>query len=211
MTVDKEAPVVAKRRRSATRERLLDAARDLMSSDGIQGASVERICEQAGFTRGAFYSNFGSKDDLILAMFRREKAVMFQSLGVATSPDTLDGDDVEASVENILERFFALQPADREWFLVHTEFVLHGLRHEKVGKEFTEIWRETKEEFKALILAVVAALGLRFTIDPEHAAMVIMGTYEVAVREALMEGRGADLGLLRETLPTLLLSVTEPA
>lgn len=135
---------------------------------------------------------------------------MFQHLKLAADPATLDGEDVQASVEAILERFLELQPNDREWFLVHCEFVIHGLRHEKVGKEFTQAWRETKDEFSALIGAVVEGLGRRFTIDPEHAAMVIMGTYELALREALMEGRDADSGLLRETLPTLLLSVTAP-
>ncbi|WP_396045435.1 TetR/AcrR family transcriptional regulator [Aeromicrobium sp. UC242_57] len=42
------------RRRAATRERLLDAARIVLARDGIQGASVEHICDEAGFTRGAF-------------------------------------------------------------------------------------------------------------------------------------------------------------
>lgn len=211
MSVGTTTPAAGTRRRAATRERLLDAAREILARDGIQGASVEHICENAGFTRGAFYSNFASKDDLILAMFNREKTVMFESLKVAADPAMLHGDNVEASVEAILERFFTLQSTDREWFLVHSEFVIHGLRHEKVGQEFTEAWRETKDEFLGVIASVVESLGRRFTIDPEHAAMVIMGTFELALREALMEGREADSGLLRKTLPTLLLSVTEPA
>ena len=45
-------------RRAATRERLIDAAIDVFAEKGVLGASVEEICEDAGFTRGAFYSNF---------------------------------------------------------------------------------------------------------------------------------------------------------
>lgn len=209
MATETENPVPGTRRRAATRERLLDAARDLLAHDGIQGASVELICERAGFTRGAFYSNFSSKDDLILAMFNREKNIMFQSLKAAADTDSLKGMDTLASIVAIMERFFDLHPANREWFLVRSEFAIHGLRHDEVGQEFTDAWRQTKTEFMGLLVSVLNALGRRLTIDPDHAATVLLGTYEVALREALMEGRETDLGLLRETLPALLLSVTE--
>ena len=144
-------------------------------------------------------------------MFNREKGVMFASLRAAADPDSLVGMDPTESIEAIMKRFFILQPADREWFLVHSEFAIHGIRHEEVGQEFNEAWRETKTEFMGVMVSVLDALGRRFTIDPDHAATVLMGTYELALREAFMEGREADMSLLRESLPTLLLSVTEPA
>src|SRR5487761_2120938 len=53
-------------RRAATRARLLDAARDVIAERGAGGATVEGIAERAGFTRGAFYSNYASLDDLIV-------------------------------------------------------------------------------------------------------------------------------------------------
>ncbi|NUR95181.1 MAG: helix-turn-helix transcriptional regulator, partial [Kribbellaceae bacterium] len=59
-----------KRRRSNTRARLLEGALEVFAERGFHGASVEDICERAGFTRGAFYSNFGSKDELVLALFQ---------------------------------------------------------------------------------------------------------------------------------------------
>ena len=108
-----------------------------------------------------------------------------------------------------MERFFALQPVDRDWFLVHTEFAVHGIRHAEVGLGFTEAWRETKSEFIGLMVSVLGLLCRRLTIDPDHAATILMGTYELALREAVMEDRGIDTELLRETLPRLLLSVTE--
>lgn len=48
-------------RRSRTRERLLDAAYEVFADTGVHTASVEQISEAAGFTRGAFYSNFSSR------------------------------------------------------------------------------------------------------------------------------------------------------
>src|SRR5690554_525741 len=56
------------KRRENTRTRLLDAAAEVFAEFGLEGASVEAICERAGFTRGAFYSNFESKDELFLQL-----------------------------------------------------------------------------------------------------------------------------------------------
>src|SRR6476620_6040810 len=58
--------VATPRRREATRQKLLDAAAQVFAEVGLDAASVEAICERAGFTRGAFYSNFETKDELFL-------------------------------------------------------------------------------------------------------------------------------------------------
>src|SRR5205814_2016577 len=54
--------------RDATCEKLFEAAARVFEEQGIGGASIEAIAAAAGFTRGAFYSNFNSKDELIIAM-----------------------------------------------------------------------------------------------------------------------------------------------
>lgn len=61
-----ERPLTA--RRQATQQRLLAAARSVVAERGIPGASLEEICDRAGFTRGAFYSNYSSKNDLVVAL-----------------------------------------------------------------------------------------------------------------------------------------------
>ena len=61
----------ATRSRENTRARLLDAAAQVFAEVGLDGASVEAVCERAGFTRGAFYSNFESKDELFLMLAGR--------------------------------------------------------------------------------------------------------------------------------------------
>ena len=66
------------RRRSETQDRLLAAAVPLFAERGISASTVELICERAGFTRGAFYSNFESKDDLVrnLLAFQRDLSLI---------------------------------------------------------------------------------------------------------------------------------------
>src|SRR6478672_5556075 len=54
--------------RDDTRDKLFEAAARVFEEQGIGGASIEAIAATAGFSRGAFYSNFASKEELIIAM-----------------------------------------------------------------------------------------------------------------------------------------------
>src|SRR4029453_13653763 len=109
-----------KRRRAETVERLLDAALETFAEIGFAAASVEDICRRGGFTRGAFYSSFPTKDELFAALFAREAA-----RNLARAEDQLTGieaedDPVTAAVDRCLSTF----RADRTWVLVHTEYRL---------------------------------------------------------------------------------------
>ena len=70
-TTETEAKPAESARRQKTRERLMDAAFEVFSEVGIHAASVEMIAERADFTRGAFYSNFDTKEELFLALAER--------------------------------------------------------------------------------------------------------------------------------------------
>jgi AcrR family transcriptional regulator len=59
-----------KEKQAETRQRLLDAAERVFLRRGLQGSSVEEITAEAGFTRGAFYSNFKSKDELFVELLQ---------------------------------------------------------------------------------------------------------------------------------------------
>ena len=206
---DRAAASTGVRRRAATRERLLDAARVVLAGEGFQGASVEHICEQAGFTRGAFYSNFSSKEELLLALCDRESEEMLDKVRAAADPSSLAGLDASEAVGVIFERFLMLQPPDRDWFLVQSEFELRSVRDDPVGREFRATWTQVKQEFQDLMVTILESLGLRLTIDPHDALIMLMGTYDMALREALIENRSLDTDLLRRIVPGMLVSATE--
>ena len=210
MSGAKVADRTAVRRRAATRERLLDAARILLASEGFQGASVEHICDQAGFTRGAFYSNFSSKDELLLALCERESEEMFDKLRAAADPSAFAGLDASAAVSVVFDRFLLLQPPDREWFLVQGEFELRSVRDDEVGRQFRAVWAEVRQQVQELMVTILDALGLRLTIDAHDAATILMGSYDMALREALVENRPIDVDRLRRIMPALVDSATEP-
>src|ERR1700730_5330771 len=65
MAVERLTPT---RRRELTRRNLLEAAAVVFAREGFHGASLDEVAATAGFTKGAVYSNFKSKDDLFLAL-----------------------------------------------------------------------------------------------------------------------------------------------
>src|SRR3954464_321837 len=100
-----------KRRRAETVERLLDAALETFAEIGFAAASVEDVCRRGGFTRGAFYSSFRSKDELFAALFERET-----ERNLALAEEQLAGlTDEEDLVGAAVERCLAAFRADRTW------------------------------------------------------------------------------------------------
>ncbi|WP_374999543.1 TetR/AcrR family transcriptional regulator [Aeromicrobium sp. CTD01-1L150] len=201
----------ATRRRATTRERLLDAGRDLLAREGIHGASVEHICEHAGYTRGAFYSNFSSKDELVLALFEREFADLMRRLEVAVDPSTYAGMGPGDALSAIMDRFLQLRPPDLDFYLLHAEFQLRGMRGDIGGAEFNELWQTVTEQVGGIVQRVLDELNLRLSVPMSQVITILMGTYDTELHSALVNDRPMDEELLRVTLPGLLLAATEPA
>ena len=112
-------------RREATRQRLLQAAMGEFARHGIDATSVEQISEAAGFTRGAFYSNFEDKDALILALLEEtHRATMgrFQ-VDVANLPE---GPVDRISLARIALRACFVKRRAALFFQVHSGEVVTG-------------------------------------------------------------------------------------
>jgi len=103
--------------REETRRRLLDSAYDTFCEVGFQAATIEEVCARAGFTRGAFYSNFTSLDELLLALWERTVDTTAAAIREQVS-----------TVETAMAALVALRAPDRAWFVISTEFLLHSLR-----------------------------------------------------------------------------------
>ena len=137
---------VTTRRRAATRARLLNAAREVIAERGAGGATVEGIAERAGFTRGAFYSNYSDLDELIVDLIRdvgevrlrdvREAAAQF---AVNRTPGLTIGDALSGGVREFVH---LLQPSMQE-VLLQAELRLYALRHDGAREGYVTAVRET--------------------------------------------------------------------
>jgi AcrR family transcriptional regulator len=88
-----------------TKEKLIEAAIELMANDGFHATSVQSIVDAAGATKGAFYHHFGSKDDVLIAIFER-----FNERRVEILREIIDDDDSSsAAFAKIVEELTAAQ------------------------------------------------------------------------------------------------------
>jgi AcrR family transcriptional regulator len=177
-----ESEARPKRRRADTVERLLDAALETFADIGFAAASVEDICRRGGFTRGAFYSSFRTKDELFEALFVRETARNFaraeeQLAGLEGEPDP-----IAAAVERCLGTF----RADRTWVLVHTEYSLYAARHPEAAAALRRHAEGLHRRLTALIDAAAARIGLRLTLPANRLARIVLALHDgVVIREVL--------------------------
>lgn len=194
------------RSRKVTRERLLTAARTVMVRQGIQGVSVEQICDEAGFTRGAFYSNFSSKDDLVLSMFEQEKDTMLAHLNTAIDTEGIGKRDDEQALAAIIDRFSSAVPDSLDQYVLTTEFVLHAMRDADVASTYAQVWSTLLNDLCDLMERVMANRGREFIIAAHHVAAIMLGTWEMSFRTGDVGER--DTEMLRQTLPAVLVSLT---
>ncbi|MFC7404773.1 TetR/AcrR family transcriptional regulator [Georgenia alba] len=206
-----DAPQVSPRR-ERTRERLLDAAFEVFSRVGVQGSSIETICDAAGFTRGAFYSNFASKEELLVALVTRDMRARLASLeGVVEELDVtaVEGSTVRPEVVRTVFAAVMGDPDDqRRFHLVQTEFELMALRDPEIGQRYQAQQEQIRGELLEAMRRVFATLGLRFVIPDREAVDILVATYLFSAQQAFFV-RGEDPRATALLEPVVRLLATE--
>lgn len=212
------ASAIPSARRQETLGRLFGAATEVFAEDGLQGASVEAICSRAGFTRGAFYSNFASKEELFVALFEREFQRRAQELKERASDF---GARLQAQGEcitpqqaaHLIIEFFASSCDTSAWFVLETEFLLLALRDPKIAPAFRQIVDRLYLDTGSTIEGVLATAGRRFSLPPERATVLLINVYQQMLRTMLLADEliEAQTGLaeLGEHMAELLFLITE--
>ncbi|MEU7769353.1 TetR/AcrR family transcriptional regulator [Nocardia sp. NPDC049190] len=184
------APTRVTRRRTETRNRLLAAAYAAFAEEGFGRATVERVCERAGFTRGAFYSNFSSLDELFLTMWEQRSAAMLAEASTILDDIAAEGTD---DVRTVVERLERAVPVDEGWYRITAEFTTHALRTPTLRQVMS-----AREEaiVAALIPTIVAALARvgRHVPNPHALGQALIAVHDGTSVQVLME---PDSGVVR--------------
>ena len=155
--------------RDDTKEKLFEAAAEVFEERGIGAASIETIAAAAGFTRGAFYSNFNSKDDLIVAMLEDhvERSIAYhrELLARHRTPD----DYVAALRATERSRHDPLGRAP----LLHMELILYVARAEKRRPELAKRLRARRKLVADIVSSTMLAAG-KVVADPSWASSMLL-------------------------------------
>jgi AcrR family transcriptional regulator len=196
------------KRRPATVAALLDAAMGLFAEQGFGGTSIPDICARAGLTKGAFYSNFASKEALFLALLDRMWRRRAEGIrAVLPASDTL-AQALEGATE------LPVIAVDREWTLVSMEFTLHAIRRPDVATLLVEHEARARSELAALVAEALERAGRVPTIPVTELARMIVASSEGSDIQALTDRAGGavvrgDLG--RPAITGLLRHFSRPA
>ncbi|PFA66703.1 hypothetical protein CN378_13345 [Bacillus sp. AFS015802] len=123
-----------------TIEKLLDSAEIVFSKKGYNGASVEEIAEEAGYSKGAVYSNFNNKENLFLALFDRRFNIEAGEWGNVFE-EKLDNASRAEKVEELLITH-QKRNVDTQWTMLMLEFTLFALRNESAKQKLAERYQQ---------------------------------------------------------------------
>lgn len=177
------------KRREHTRARLLEAAAAVFAEVGLEGASVEAICDRAGFTRGAFYSNFESKDELFLHLasdFAEGRLGHVRArLAASAEAGTLhSGTDLVALLQQVMDA----GSDDRLTVLMMSEIRIRALRDKSFGAAYLAQERELVAGIEEIIRGVVDDGCFALRIDVPTAARALMAVWSDIMVLGVIEG-----------------------
>ncbi len=198
-------------RRAQTRDRLIEAAVAVFAERGVIGASVEEISERAGFTRGAFYSNFADKDDLVLAVLahysERDLATVREISAELTDDAGLRRQPPGVLINMALSRMFGDATEERDAVLARHEMDLYAIRRPTLRQPYRTYCDQLEERVAGLIDDTLAIIGLEFTIDSRTAIILLHAGAARAQIGALLSDATPESG----PMETLLTAITRPA
>lgn len=206
-------------RRITTQTLLLDAGRDLIISKGLGSTSVGDICTAAGFSRGAFYSNFTDMDHFVTRLAQEQWNAVVHYVDSAVTHVlsthehglTLTDEEITTGINHLAEDILHAMPVGRDFYMLQSEFTARIAR----DPEHSTALREGYEAFTASLTKVLtsglAAIGRRPVLAGCDAGEIILATAERSMRQALIHGDEDGLTeLLTRTLPTLLTRLSVP-
>lgn len=186
------APAV--RRRENTRSRLVRASLAVFVDKGIDGATIDDLVTAAGFTRGAFYSSFSSKEEVFGALFEVVTDEVIQIIR-ATVDEALAAHGTTASTTlaaadpaMMVGVFEAIRPYGRQWYLLYSEAVARALRAPE-GLEGIDTQRHrVRDAIADALRRGMEAKGERCAIAPEQLAQTLIGVFSDFMMQEHLDG-----------------------
>jgi AcrR family transcriptional regulator len=156
--------------RAQTRDRVVTAAGALFERQGFHATSVEQVATAAGYTKGAVYSNFASKEDLFLAVYERRvaRAVAEMKSEIANAPD-----DAEALGELALAAARRAGTDSDGWLAAFFEFWAHAVRTPDLRERFAALHAKALEPPATALAAYAERRGIQLPDDPRKLTVAI--------------------------------------
>ena len=181
-------------RREQTREELISAAEACFVTRGFHASSVDEVAERAGYTKGAVYSNFASKEDLFFAVYERR----VERMQTEVEPG-LRRAGAEYTFDWLATTMIERRDRDDGWLAVFFEFWAHVLRHPELRERFAAIHARFLEPLADAVRQLAEDRGLALPTDVTASQVALAwNAMEVGLGlERLTQSRAVDAVLAR--------------
>ena len=169
-------PLTPERRRAMTREHLLEAAATVFARNGFHGSSLDEVAAAAGFTKGAVYSNFKSKEDLFVAVLDHRIQTQVGAFTSALGDFDRPAEETQPLIRDIVDSTW-----DDEGSALYLEFVVYAARNPEAREKLAALLQRQHESIAGVIRREYERLG----VEPEYPIDVL-----ATISSALFEGLG---------------------
>jgi AcrR family transcriptional regulator len=156
-------------KQAKTRSALLKSAAKMICRKGITEASVDDVAKDAGYTKGAFYSNFKSKEELFLVMLDEKYAAELERLEAHLPGEGAPADEVRESADD----FIRFARSDPDWPRLYFEFVVYAARNPEFRQELATRNRAMRERVAQVIRNWAADFSAQPPFPYEDLAMML--------------------------------------
>jgi AcrR family transcriptional regulator len=161
-------------RRDRTRLALLQAGAEVFATQGFRGASLDEVAEAAGYTKGAIYDHFGSKDDFFFAVIDHRAADRFAQFEEAI--DRMTGADVEVITKQISTTLFEMLRPGRRMALLDAEAWLYAQRDSGAMVRYVEQQRTSIQRVADLVQGIAERSGVTLALPAVDLATLLVGS-----------------------------------
>lgn len=159
-----------KERKEETRKLLLESAVQIFAEFGFHGASVDKIAEHAGFSKGAFYANFNSKEELFLALLEKQMQLHVDKIHRVI--------DQQHPLSHFIEKLdqypIYIREENRTWSMLNMEFLLFAMRDESVRYKWSNMITRSVEQISQSIEKLMKKENYEFSLSSEEIAWTIL-------------------------------------
>jgi AcrR family transcriptional regulator len=189
-----------------TRALLVDGALRVFAEHGYEEATVEDIAAAAGYSKGAYYFHFATKEDIFLELLEQwtgEQTERLKAFEKATP--------AAAALLETLEGFLSYGERESLWPRLLLEFWAQARRHEAVRGELGRAYAGWRKLLAQTFRRATGSGLLSPQLDPDAAARLVLAAHDGLVVEACIDPEGVQRVSLRRVLGALLAYLASPA
>ncbi|MBY0595276.1 TetR/AcrR family transcriptional regulator [Bacillus bingmayongensis] len=194
-----------KQRKQETRQLLLESAFETFAKLGFHGASVDKIAEYAGFSKGAVYAHFHTKEELFLAIVERQMNLYVQDIREVIEQQQ----SLASFIETMDQYSHSIRQKTKTWSMLSMEFLLYAMREESVRDKWARMITDAVEQISKSIENLVQNEDYKCTLSAEEVAWTMLSLENGMSIFYNINQQYIPINLYRKALQNILLSSDE--